>query len=88
MANQQGFSEEKKIKNKETNTILGFIISILGCIMAVGGAAFCYAMVIVEVYMAKEGLQTSKNKLAYATLIIAVVTLLLSIFTILVPWIK
>lgn len=85
--NQQGFSEEKKVKNIKNHTVISIIINSIGVLIAITGSPLCYLMTLFGMMGVKEGIKYYK-KPAYASMILAMITLLVSIFTILLKLIQ
>lgn len=67
---------EKNNKKIEDGTIVAFVMAIIGLLLSFAGISYGVILLIVEFYLAIQGLQTKKKGLAIATLVIACISLL------------
>lgn len=68
---------EQNNKRQETMVIVGFVMSLLGLVLACFGGAYGAILIALELYFAIQGLKTSKKGLAIATLVLAGVSVLI-----------
>jgi len=68
-------------KNRETLTIVAFVISIVGFFISVFGMVYGLVIHFIVIYLAIMGLKTSKKGLAIATLVITGISILISILS-------
>ena len=76
--NVNQFVEENN-KKSETLTIVGFVLSIIGFILAFTRFTFGFIVYFVIFYLGIVGLKTSKKPFAIATIVIALLSILLTI---------
>lgn len=67
---------EENNKKKEKGTIIAFVMAIIGLLMSCAGMSYGVILLILEFYLAIQGLQTKKKGLAIATIVIAIISLL------------
>lgn len=67
---------EENNKKKEKGTIIAFVMAIIGLLLSCAGMSYGVILLILEFYLAIQGLQTKKKGLAIATIVIACISLL------------
>ncbi len=80
IAQQTNVFVDNANKQKETLTIIGFVISVIGLILSCFGVTYGLVILFLEITFAVNGLKTSKKGLAIATLVLAGVSFLILIF--------
>jgi len=83
-ANQfaQNFQDETN-KRKEKLCEIGFWISILGVLGALGGVALGLLVYVMDFYFASQGLKTKKRKKAIATIVLSIISILIVVIQLL-----
>jgi len=76
----QSFMAENE-KKKETMVIIGFVMSIFSVLISCLGA-YAILLIVLEFYVAIQGLKTKKKGLAIATIVLASVSILFCLFAI------
>lgn len=66
---------EHSNQKKETWTIVGFVISLLGLVLSCFGMSYGIVLLILEFYCGIQGIHTKKKGLAIATIVIACVSI-------------
>lgn len=91
MAPQQGYIPpqnsanqfvEKSRKTRENWTIAGFVIGLVGLLLSVFGITYGAIIIVLEFWCGFQGLQTKKKGLAIATIVLAGISVLLLILSI------
>lgn len=79
-ANQfaQNFQDETN-KRKEKLCEIGFWISILGVLGALGGVAMGLLVYVMDFYFASQGLKTKKRGKAIATIVLSIISIVITI---------
>lgn len=70
---------EKNNKSQETMAILGFVLSLVCLLLTCFGGLFMGLFVVIAIYLAIQGLKTSKKGLAIATIVLGSVNILVFI---------
>lgn len=68
---------EQSNKKKDTWTIVGFVISLLGLLFSCFGISYGIILLILEFYCGIQGIHSKKKGLAIATIVIACVSILI-----------
>lgn len=68
---------EQSNKKKDTWTIVGFVISLLGLVFSCFGISYGIVLLILEFYCGIQGIHSKKKGLAIATIVIACVSILI-----------
>ncbi|MDD6215265.1 MAG: hypothetical protein PUB28_00725 [Roseburia sp.] len=68
---------EQSNKKKDTWTIVGFVISLLGLLFSFFGMSYGIVLLILEFYCGIQGIHSKKKGLAIATIVIACVSILI-----------
>ena len=76
--NANVFIEENERK-KERRTIVGFIVAIIGLLIACAGVSYGAIIIFWELWCASQGLNTKKRGFAIATIVMAVINLIILI---------
>lgn len=76
--NTNVFIEENERK-KEKNTIIGFIVAIIGLLITCAGVSYGAIIIFWELWYASQGLNTKKRGFAIATIVMAVINLIILI---------
>lgn len=75
---------EQNDRKKETQTIIGFVVSLVGLLLSCFGFTYGVILWILEFYFAIQGLKTKKKGLAIATIVIACASIVIFIGEIIV----
>lgn len=73
---------EKSRKTRENWTIAGFVISLVGLLLSFFGITYGAIIIVLEFWCGFQGLQTKKKGLAIATIVLAGISVLLLILSI------
>lgn len=87
MSSQNVFLEDNNKKN-ETWAVVGFVISIVGLLVSCMGIALGGTLVFLEFWCAYMGLQSKKKGLSIATIVIAIISLLIIILQLFLKFAK
>lgn len=68
---------EQANKSKETWTIVGFVMSLIGLLLSFFGMTYGVILLILEFYCGAQGLKTKKRGLAIATIVLASISLVI-----------
>lgn len=71
---------ENNTKAKDRLTTIGFIISILGLLVAMMGTSYGVIILFFEVYCGVQGLKTSKRNIAIATIVLVIISFFICIY--------
>ena len=72
--------EAENNARKEKLCVIGFVVSIIGCLLSLFGFAFGIVIYFFVFYFAAQGLKTSKRGLAIATIVISIMSIGITVF--------